>query len=120
MIYRKEDAVTVEKNGVKMRIYNNKGQCAQAAVVYQETETGHAEEFLHKKSFFVFYIIEGKGTWFIEDKSYDVQAGDALIIPPNTRFYYRGNLKQVCVTSPSWEPEYEQHIRNIRFKKKKT
>jgi mannose-6-phosphate isomerase-like protein (cupin superfamily) len=115
MICRKQDAITVEKQGVKMRIYNSKNQCPQAAVVYQETEKGHSEEFLHKKSHFIFYIIEGSGTWYIEDKPHEVSAGDAVIIPPNTRFYYRGKLKQVCVTSPAWEPEHEQHIRDIQL-----
>lgn len=113
MIYRKQDALSIEKYGVKMRIYNSKDQCPAAAVVYQETETGHAEEFLHTKSHFIFYIIEGAGTWFIEDKPYAVQAGDVVIVPPNTRFYYRGKLKQVCMTSPAWEPQYEQHIKDI-------
>ena len=43
MIYKKENAVNIEKNGVKMRIYNNKEQCPQAAVAYQETETVHSD-----------------------------------------------------------------------------
>jgi mannose-6-phosphate isomerase-like protein (cupin superfamily) len=115
MLYKKESTINIEKNGVKMRIYNSKEQCPQAAVVYQETETGHSEEFLHKKSYFIFYIIEGAATWFIEDKPYEVKAGDTVIIPPNKRFYYKGKLKQVCVTTPAWEPQYEQHIRDTNF-----
>lgn len=115
MIYTKKDAVNIEKNGVKMLIYNSKQQCSQAAVVYQETERGHTEEFLHTKSYFIFYVIEGKGTWFIEDKPHEVQAGDTVIIPPNTRFYYKGKLKQVCVTSPAWEAKHEQHIRDVNI-----
>ncbi len=116
MIYKKEDAVLVEKNCVQMRIYNGKEQCPQAAVVYQETKIGHCEEFLHKKSYFIFYIIEGEGTWFIEDTPYDVKAGDVVIVPPNKKFYYKGSLKQVCITSPAWEPEFEQHIRDVNIK----
>jgi len=115
MLYKKENAVNIEKNGVKMRIYNRKEQFPQAAVVCQETETGHSEEFLNKKSYFIFYIVEGAATWFIEDKPYEAAAGDTVIIPPNTRFYYMGKLKQVCVTTPAWEPQYEQHIRDIHF-----
>ncbi len=115
MIYTKENAATIEKNGVKMRVYNNKEQCPQAAIVYQETEKGHSEEFLHKKSYFIFYIIDGKGTWFIEDKPYEVKTGDVVIVPPNTRFYYKGKLKQICVTSPAWEAQHEQHIRNLQL-----
>lgn len=105
----------IEKNGVQMRIYNSKEQCTQAAVVYQETKFGHSEEFLHKKSYFIFYIIEGTGTWFIEDVPHDVKAGNVVIVPPNTRFYYKGSLKQVCITSPAWEPEFEQHIRDVNL-----
>jgi mannose-6-phosphate isomerase-like protein (cupin superfamily) len=115
MICKKADALNIEKNGVKMRIYNSKDQCGQAAVVYQETEKGHSEEFLHKKSYFIFYIIEGSGTWYIEDKPSAVSAGDVVIVPPNTRFYYRGKLKQICVTSPAWEAEFEQHIKDIQL-----
>jgi len=113
MICKKENAPEFEKQGVKMRVYNSKEQCPQVAVVYQETQKGHLEEFYHSKSYFIFYIIEGGGTWYIEDHPNDVKAGDVIIIPPNTRFYYKGNLKQICITSPSWEPEFEHHVRVI-------
>lgn len=115
MIYKKENAFSVEKHGVKMLIYNGKADCPQAAVAYQETGSGHAEEFLHGKSFFIYYIIEGSGTWIIEDAEYDVTAGDVVIVPPGKRFYFRGALKQVCVTSPAWEEEHERHVRFVEM-----
>lgn len=115
MIYKKDKAVEFEKQGVKMRVYNSKEQCAEASVVYQETQKGHFEEFYHSKSNFIFYIIEGAGTWYIEDVPYDVGPGDVVIVPPGKRFYYKGYLKQICITSPSWEPEYEHHVRDIQF-----
>jgi mannose-6-phosphate isomerase-like protein (cupin superfamily) len=115
MIIKKDQAIEFEKQGVKMRVYNTKDQCPEASIVYQETKKGHQEEFYHSKSNFIFYIIEGSGTWFIESKPYDVAAGDVLIIPPNNSFYYQGNLRQVCITVPSWEQEYEHHVRNIDF-----
>ena len=98
-----------------MRIYNSAEQCAEAAVVYQETKQGHFKEFCHTKSNFIYYIIEGSGTWIIEDEKHAVEAGDVVIVPPNTRFYYRGNLKQVCITAPSWQPEFEHHVRDIEY-----
>jgi len=63
MVYKKGDAFNVRKNGVDMRIYSGDDMCSNAAVAYQETESGHAEEFLHEKSAFFFYIIEGSGVW---------------------------------------------------------
>jgi mannose-6-phosphate isomerase-like protein (cupin superfamily) len=113
MIIKKENTIEFEKQGVKMRVYNTKEQCPEASVVYQETQSGHHEEFYHSRSNFIFYIIEGSGTWFIEDNPYNVEAGDVVIIPPNHRFYYTGILKQVCITAPSWEVEYEHHVRDV-------
>jgi mannose-6-phosphate isomerase-like protein (cupin superfamily) len=115
MIIKKAQAFEFEKQGVKMRVYNSKDQCPDAAVVYQETLTGHNEEFFHSRSNFIFFIIEGSGTWFIDGSPHEVEAGDVLIIPPGTRFYYKGSLKQVCITAPAWEQEYEHHVRDIEF-----
>jgi mannose-6-phosphate isomerase-like protein (cupin superfamily) len=117
MIYKKKDAPEFEKQGVTMRVYNTKEQCPDASVVYQETKTGHSEEFYHSKSNFIFYIIEGQGTWFIEDVPHQVETGDVVIVSPNKRFYYKGNLKQICITAPSWEQEFEHHVRDVNFKK---
>ncbi len=113
MIYKKDKSIEFEKQGVKMKIYNSKEQCPEASIVYQETEKGHCEEFYHSKSNFIFYIIEGSGTWFIEDKPYNVEVGDVVIVPPNNKFYYKGKLKQICITAPAWEQEYEYHVRNV-------
>jgi mannose-6-phosphate isomerase-like protein (cupin superfamily) len=112
-IYKKKDASAIEKHGVRMRIYNSKEDCPQAALVYQETESGHAEEFYHEKSAFIYYIIEGNGIWIIEDKQYDVSEGDVIIVPPGKRFYFKGKIKQICITAPAWEERYERHIRYL-------
>ena len=114
MIFKSQNTTNIEKRGVKMNIYNTKEECKEAAVVYQETKNGHMEEFYHEKSAFIYYILEGSGTWIIEDKEYDVKAKDVVIVPPGKKFYFKGNLKQVCVTTPAWDEKYEKHIRYIK------
>ncbi|MFH1356410.1 MAG: cupin domain-containing protein [bacterium] len=116
MIYKKNKAASFLKQGVRMWAYNDKEECKQANVLYQETEKGHSEEFYHEKSAFIFYIIEGSGTWVIEDKEYPVQATDVVIVPPGKRFYYKGKLKQVLITAPAWEEKHEHHVKNIVIK----
>jgi mannose-6-phosphate isomerase-like protein (cupin superfamily) len=113
MIISRKDAFKVSKNGVDMWIYNGKDVLPDAAVVYQETATGHAEEFRHSKSAFIFFIIEGSGEWVIEDATFPVKPHDVVIVPKGKKFYYCGNLKQVCITAPAWEAEYEEHIRDV-------
>ena len=112
-VLHQSEAFHTTKNGVDMWIYNGKDDLADAAVAYQETATGHAEEFRHHKSAFVFFIIEGTGEWMIEGESFPVKAHDVVIVPAGKKFYYRGHLKQVCVTAPAWDAESEEHIRNV-------
>lgn len=113
IVFKKENAEMIEKHGVRMRIYTTKSDCRNAAVLYQETETGHAEEFVHEISNFIYYVIGGSGTWIIEDKKHEVQSGDVVVVPAGKRFWFKGNLKQVCITTPAWEEQYEHHIRDI-------
>jgi predicted house-cleaning noncanonical NTP pyrophosphatase (MazG superfamily) len=115
IVFKPELSEVIEKHGVRMRIYTTKSDCRNAAVLYQETETGHAEEFVHKTSNFIYYILEGSGTWIIEDREYEVQVGDVVVVPAGKRFWFRGNLKQVCVTAPAWEERFEHHIRDIKL-----
>jgi mannose-6-phosphate isomerase-like protein (cupin superfamily) len=113
MIYHQQDAVRVSKSGVDMWIYATPPETADIALVYQETKTGHAEEFRHTKSAFVYFIIEGAGEWVIEGEAYPVQASDVVVIPAGKQFYFRGALKQICVTAPAWEHSFEEHIRSV-------
>jgi predicted house-cleaning noncanonical NTP pyrophosphatase (MazG superfamily)/mannose-6-phosphate isomerase-like protein (cupin superfamily) len=115
VVFRPENAKVIEKHGVRMRIYTTKYDCPNAAVLYQETETGHAEEFVHNKSDFLYYILEGCGTWVVEDREFEVRAGDVVLVPAGKRFLFRGSLKQVCITAPAWEEKYERHIRDIEL-----
>ena len=115
MIYKRSDSFKVHKRGVDMWVYNGREECPHGAVAYQETEKGHGEEFLHEKSAFIFYIMEGKGTWVVEDEEYPVEATDVVIVAPGKRFYYKGNLKQVCITALAWEERYERHVRDVKL-----
>lgn len=113
MVFKMSNALSIEKHGVTMRIYNDLLDCPQAAVAYQETGSGHGEEFYHEKSAFIYFIIEGSGTWIIEDAEYPVEKHDVVIVPPGKRFYFKGNLKQLCITAPAWEERFEHHVRNV-------
>ncbi|MFA0821590.1 MAG: cupin domain-containing protein [Methanomethylovorans sp.] len=115
VVFRPENSVVIEKHGVSMRIYTTKKDSPNAAVLYQETEIGHMEEFVHERSDFLYYILEGNGTWIVEDKEYEVRAGNVVVVPAGKRFWFKGNLKQICITSPAWEEQYERHIRDIQL-----
>lgn len=110
-VIRREEGVNLEKHGVRMRVYTAEG--APAGVVYQETESGHAEEFCHEKSAFIYYIVEGEGIYVIGGVEHRVRPGDVVVVPPGNSIYFRGRLRQVLVTVPPWEESGERHIRDV-------
>lgn len=113
MVFKRRDAFQASKHGVDMWVYTGRDDLEQAAVAYQETERGHAQEFRHHRSAFVFYILEGSGEWVIDGETYPVEATDVVVVPPGRAFYYRGRLKQICVTAPAWEEAYEEEVRKV-------
>jgi mannose-6-phosphate isomerase-like protein (cupin superfamily) len=98
-----------------MWIYGGAGGPSQAALVYQETKVGHSEEFRHHKSAFFFYIVEGTGEWIIEGVRHPVEATDVVVVPPGQKFYYTGDLKQICITAPAWEEAFEEVVRKVEL-----
>jgi len=110
-VIRREEAVDLEKHGVRMRVCTTEG--APAGIVYQETESGHAEEFCHEKSTFIYYIVEGEGVYVIGGVEHRVRAGDVVVVPPKSSIYFKGRFRQVLVTVPPWEESCERHIRDV-------
>ena len=114
MAYRKinsADAPTIEKEGVNMKIYGPLN--GQMACVRQETTTGHVSEFYNKVSSFIYIILEGHGVYVLDGEPIEVKGGDVLVIEPNTKIFYVGNLKQVLITNPAWKPENEVIVRTV-------
>lgn len=97
-----------KKFGHNLDIYP---QADNYSLVTVETETGHNQEFYDTKSTLTYLIIEGSGTFFLNDEPVAVKQGDLLSVEPNTRIYYKGKLKMVLITSPVWSQANEVETR---------
>jgi mannose-6-phosphate isomerase-like protein (cupin superfamily) len=98
-----------EKSGINLEVYPNIDDCG---IVLENTKEGHNSEFYNIKSTFTYIIIEGKGSFFLDDEEVLVSKGDSISILPNTRIYFKGKLKMILITTPAWKPENEVNTRN--------
>ena len=105
---KKENILAKEKFGVNLNIYPNINDCG---VVLVSTEAGHNEEFYNLKSTFTYIILDGTGSFFIDNEEIKIEKGDMISIEPNTRIYYKGNLKMILITDPAWKQENEVETR---------
>ncbi len=93
-----------EKFDIKLDVYPNIGG---SGLVHVTTETGHNQEFYDKASTFTYIVLDGGGTFYLDDEEVAVSAGDVLTIQPQTRIYYKGRFNMILVTTPPWQPENE-------------
>lgn len=110
-IFKKSDSAQISQHGIDLTIYEGKAEAA--SVVRISCKKGHFEEFYNKISTFIYYIISGKITFFLNDESHEAEENDLVVIPPNTKIYYKGTAEMVLTVSPSWKEENEVHVRNI-------
>ena len=100
-----------DKNGVNFVGFGSPNSVV--GIVMESVEKGHFEEFVHDKSTFIYIFLEGEGVFFLDGTPVKVEAGDMLTVSPGTRIYYFGELKQLLITNPAFDPKYERHIRDV-------
>jgi mannose-6-phosphate isomerase-like protein (cupin superfamily) len=109
--YSAKEANKFNKHGIDLTVYPT--GIKSANVVYVEVKEGHFQEFRDKESWYIYYVIEGKGTFFLNDEKVEAKATDLIAIPPKTRIYYVGKMKMTLTTTPAFNPENEEHVRFI-------
>lgn len=52
----------------------------------------------------IVYVIEGNGIIGLIDKEVAIKNGDVLLLQPNEKYYWDGNLTLFMVTAPKFDP----------------
>ena len=109
--YSAKDARKIGKHGIDLTIYDEK--VPSADVVHVSVGKGHFEEFFNDRSTFMYYIVSGQGTFFLNDEPVPAEATDLVVIPPGTRIHYFGKMEMVLTVTPAFKEEDEHHVRFI-------
>jgi len=57
------------------------------------------------------YIISGSGKLVVEDKEYELNTGDLVLINPGEKFYWQGNMEIFMPCVPAWTPQQHKFIK---------
>ncbi len=112
-VFPANKAEHLHKFGCDLTAYNEGVDGAN--IIRVSTKRGHLEEF-RNTSHFIYYVIEGEGVFVINDEQVPIKAGDLVVVPPNTRFYYFGKLELLLTVTPRWHEESETHIRAVNLR----
>jgi mannose-6-phosphate isomerase-like protein (cupin superfamily) len=56
------------------------------------------------------HILEGEGIIVVENKKYDLKKDDVVLIKPNEKYYWEGNMRVGASCSPAWYPEQSHNV----------
>jgi mannose-6-phosphate isomerase-like protein (cupin superfamily) len=110
-IFSKKDAKKFNKYGIDLVVYGE--DFPEANVVHVSVKEGHFEEFYDIKSTYIYYIVQGEGTFVLNDEKIQVEATDLVVIPAKTRIYYFGTMEMVLTVAPAFDQKNERHVRMV-------
>jgi mannose-6-phosphate isomerase-like protein (cupin superfamily) len=67
-----------------------------------DVNKGHDTFIVSKALTRIYYIIEGKGVFTINNQKYDVAPGLLVEVPPGVEYSYSGSMKMFLVSHPRW------------------
>lgn len=109
-ILKKPSRYSFIKVGIKGKKFDVASVTDKTGVCQIETEKGHETTIIEHKCDFIYYIIEGRGTFEINDQKEDVTVEDLVVIPAELKFTYKGKLKMLLITTPAFYPEQEETL----------
>lgn len=84
----------------------------EIAVHILDVHKGHDTFQISKALTRIYYIIEGKGVFTIDNQKYDVVSGLLVEVPPGVEYSYSGSMKIFLVSHPRW---FEGNERTTRI-----
>ena len=80
---------------------------SQTASLHIVDVTTDAKKHYHRKMTELYYVLEGVGTIELDEDTFPVQPGSAILIKPGCRHRAVGNLKILNVPIPAFDPSDE-------------
>ena len=104
-IYKKElpENPSFEQEGLKG--YNYDIICENMSLSMEDCFKGHDYYHTNVYSTKTYYIIDGSGTFKINEEIIEVEKGDVIEIPPKTEFVFAGKMKLLLIMVPGYRPQ---------------
>jgi mannose-6-phosphate isomerase-like protein (cupin superfamily) len=67
-----------------------------------DVKQGHDNYIISKKCTLIYYVLEGEGTFDVNNEKFNVKAGNLVEVPPGIEFAYSGKMKLLLIVQPPW------------------
>lgn len=77
------------------------------SITYEKVYKGHDKYCTNTKINHIYYVISGKGKFKIDGDIYEVDKGDIIEIPANTKFIFAGEMELLLIMNPKFDKSTE-------------
>jgi len=109
MIFNIKNARKVSREGFTAYVYNSKDEYPALNTVYVDCFKDHEKVYV-KKSYRLYFVIEGEGTFNVGDNEYAVRQNDVIVIEPMVEYSYKGKMKLFETNYPATGGDDEVEI----------
>jgi hypothetical protein len=74
----------------------------QLDIHFVDVAQGHDTYMISKCVTRIYYVLEGEGSFTIENKTYRVRPRVLIEVPPNLEYSYSGTMKLLLIGTPRW------------------
>lgn len=110
-VHKEPTELSFNRVGVQGKIFPTSQLTNRTEFLIITTVTGHETTIIEHECDFSYYILEGSGTFIINDIKESCRVGDIVVIPAGNKFTYRGKLKMLLNVTPPFRPEQEQVVK---------
>jgi mannose-6-phosphate isomerase-like protein (cupin superfamily) len=109
MKIEKRELDSFEADSVELHKYIEGTKEVPTDILHVSVNEDHAREFSNSKSHFIYYVIDGTGSFWVDGEKLNVEPTDAIHIQPTKRIYYRGDMEMILITTPPYDPANDSH-----------
>lgn len=103
MKIERHNAENFEVDGIELHKYIEGTKNKPVDVLHVSVNEEHEREFSNSESHFIYYIIKGRGSFWVDGEQIKVEPSDLVHIKPGDRIYYRGDMEMLLVTTPPYD-----------------
>ena len=111
-VFKEPKEISFEKAGIKGKIFPIDNLTKKIQYFLVETDKGHETTIIEHDCDFIYYILEGKGYFKINNVKEACEKGNLVVIPADLPFTYKGKLKMMVTSTPPWKEEQEETLRS--------
>lgn len=103
IIFDKSKSIEVEKGYIVDHFLSKEGNMGYSIV---RTHLNGKHPFMKNvNSNRTYYVLEGEATFVFEEETIDIQSGEMIAIPKNTKYAFKGIFDAILVDSPAFDPK---------------